>query len=124
VTSDRVERFREVVEYALRLDGNEKGKAQVFCDRLFRGFGHSGYKEAGASLEFRVRNRSTGGTSFADLVGSSEAAFAAHRVGNSQHALRCPRSLCLVRTDEPGHVCVSHAPTVVSRAAHPRAARE
>jgi hypothetical protein len=28
-----------------------KGRAQVFCERLFRTFGHVGYKEAGAALE-------------------------------------------------------------------------
>ena len=56
------------VEYVGLLTGDEKGEAQVFCDRLFRAFGHRGYREAGAILEYRIRRRSTGGTSFADLV--------------------------------------------------------
>src|SRR5262249_39205719 len=43
-------------------------EAQVFCDRLFRAFGHEGYKEAGAALEFRIKKTSSKGTSFADLV--------------------------------------------------------
>lgn len=61
------ERVRAFVDYARALDGDEKGEAQVFCDRLFIGFGHLGYKEAGATLEKRVRNQ-RGTTSFADLI--------------------------------------------------------
>ena len=50
------------------LRGDEKGEAQVFLDRLFRGFGHAGVFEAGATLEERVQRRDNGGTAFADLV--------------------------------------------------------
>ena len=32
------------VAYVRTLRGDEKGEAQVFCDRLFRAFGHEGYK--------------------------------------------------------------------------------
>ncbi len=64
--SQKVDRLKAFVEYVGLLSGDEKGEAQVFCDRLFQGFGHAGYKEAGATLEFRVR-RATG-TGFADLV--------------------------------------------------------
>lgn len=56
------------ITYAKRLDGDEKGEAQVFLDRLFQAFGHAGYKEAGATLEHRVRKGESGRTSFADLV--------------------------------------------------------
>ena len=65
--SETLERIEAFVAYAASLKGDEKGEAQVFCDRLFRGFGHQGYKEAGATLEDRIK---TGGssTSFADLV--------------------------------------------------------
>lgn len=63
-----VDRLKQFVDYVEMLDGDEKGEAQVFCDRLFKGFGHAGYKEAGASLEFRIKKTSTKGTSFADLV--------------------------------------------------------
>jgi type I restriction-modification system DNA methylase subunit len=63
-TSQAIQRF---VDYAKLLDGDEKGEAQVFCDRLFQAFGHAGYKEAGATLEYRVRKKDKG-TSFADLV--------------------------------------------------------
>lgn len=49
------------------ITGDEKGEAQIFLDRLFKGFGHAGWKEAGATCEKRVKN-DQGGTSFADLV--------------------------------------------------------
>lgn len=61
------EPIRHFVEYALTLKGDEKGEAQVFCDRLFQAFGHGGYKEAGATLEFRVKGVG-GRTKFADLL--------------------------------------------------------
>jgi hypothetical protein len=51
--SDPIEPIRQFVEYSKRLKGDEKGEAQVFCDRLFQAFGHGGYNEAGATLEFR-----------------------------------------------------------------------
>jgi SAM-dependent methyltransferase len=59
--------IRDFVAYARTLDGDEKGEAQVFLDRLFQAFGHGGYKEAGATLEDRVRRRGRA-TGFADLV--------------------------------------------------------
>jgi hypothetical protein len=37
--ADRIGKF---VEYAAKLKGDEKGEAQVFCDRLFIGFGQDG----------------------------------------------------------------------------------
>ena len=55
------------VDYVATLRGDEKGEAQVFCDRLLQAFGHKGYKEAGATLEDRVKGKD-GGTKFADLV--------------------------------------------------------
>jgi SAM-dependent methyltransferase len=64
--SETVERILSFVRYAATLQGDEKGEAQVFCDRLFQGFGHKGYKEAGATLEFRVKGKKT--TKFADLL--------------------------------------------------------
>ncbi|WP_052955357.1 hypothetical protein [Mycobacterium nebraskense] len=46
----------DFVEYRQNyLDGDEKGEAQVFLDRLFRAFGLVGVREAGATLEARVR---------------------------------------------------------------------
>ena len=63
-TRDHIKAF---VDYAKTLDGYEKGEAQVFCDRLFKAFGHAGYKEAGATLEFKVKRQGRG-TAFADLL--------------------------------------------------------
>lgn len=31
------------------LTGDEKGEAQIFCDRFFQAFGHNGLREAGAA---------------------------------------------------------------------------
>src|SRR5436309_3540328 len=62
--ADRIQAF---VDYAASLKGDEKSEAQVFCDRLFIGFGHGGYKEAGATLEDRVKTGGKG-TSFIDLI--------------------------------------------------------
>lgn len=53
--------------YWRTLRGDEKGESQVFLDRLFQAFGHAGYKEAGAELEFRVAKQG-GGKKFADLL--------------------------------------------------------
>lgn len=49
------------------LTGDEKGQSQVFLDRLFQALGWPGVFEAGATLEYRV-TKTTGGTSFADLL--------------------------------------------------------
>jgi len=65
--SDLINQLKEFVEYGNLLKGDEKGEAQVFCDRLFQAFGHSGYKEAGATLEFRIK-RNKKSTKFADLI--------------------------------------------------------
>lgn len=67
IDPDRSKRLADFVAYARSLRGDEKGEAQVFIDRLFRAFGHGGYKEAGATLEQRVR-KTGGGTAFADLI--------------------------------------------------------
>ncbi|HNY28498.1 MAG TPA: class I SAM-dependent DNA methyltransferase, partial [Candidatus Sumerlaeota bacterium] len=66
IRSEALEKF---VQYVANLKGDEKGEAQVFLDRLFQGFGHAGYKEAGAELEPRVRARDKS-TRFADLLWS------------------------------------------------------
>lgn len=64
--SQIIETITRFVDYVGSLEGDEKGEAQVFCDRLFQAFGHEGYKEAGASLEYRIRKGKK--TSFADLM--------------------------------------------------------
>jgi len=65
--SNIVSRLKAFVEYAEPLK-DEKGEAQVFCDRLFKAFGHEGYKEAGATLEARVAKRGAKGKKFIDLI--------------------------------------------------------
>jgi hypothetical protein len=63
------ERLRAFVEWRhAHLDGDEKGEAQLFLERLFLAFGHEGLREAGGTLEKRVSKRAAGGTAFADLV--------------------------------------------------------
>lgn len=69
VPSALSERLREFVEFRQNsLEGDEKGEAQVFLDRLFQAFGHGGIHEAGGKLEKRVRKGKSGSVSFADLV--------------------------------------------------------
>jgi type II restriction/modification system DNA methylase subunit YeeA len=63
----QVQSIRQFVDHVRTLKGDEKGEAQVFCDKLFRAFGHAGYKEAGATLEEQVRGKGQR-TKFADLV--------------------------------------------------------
>jgi hypothetical protein len=67
VSTQEAARLQSFVEYARTLRGDEKGEAQVFCDRLFQAFGHAGYKEAGATLEHRIKQDKRS-TKFADLV--------------------------------------------------------
>ena len=64
-----VEALTEFQKYARdHITGDEKGEAQVFLDRLFIGFGHKGHKEAGATLEQRIKKNDSKGTAFADLL--------------------------------------------------------
>ncbi|MGB7444990.1 MAG: type IIL restriction-modification enzyme MmeI [Coleofasciculaceae cyanobacterium] len=65
--TDTLGKIKEFVNYACSLKGYEKGEAQVFCDRLFQGFGHRGYHEAGAKLEYRLKSKGKH-TKFPDLV--------------------------------------------------------
>lgn len=65
--NQQLEPIQQFVAYARTLKGDEKGEAQVFCDRLFKAFGHDGYKEAGATLEYRVKGQGKS-TKFADLL--------------------------------------------------------
>ncbi|MER7992361.1 class I SAM-dependent DNA methyltransferase [Micromonospora chalcea] len=53
---------------ATHLTGDEKGEAQVFLDRLFQALGHQGVREAGATLEQRIKKADQKGTAFADLL--------------------------------------------------------
>jgi hypothetical protein len=61
-----LQKMREFVEYG-SLCADEKGEAQIFCDRLFQAFGHRGYKEAGATLESRIKRKGSR-PRYADLM--------------------------------------------------------
>jgi hypothetical protein len=67
-TTEKTAKLTEFIDWVgEHITGDEKGEAQIFLDRLFKGFGHAGWKEAGAICEKRIKNDS-GGTSFADCV--------------------------------------------------------
>jgi hypothetical protein len=68
-TEELRERLKQFAAWRYEhLKGDEKGEAQVYLDRLFQALGWAGVFEAGASLEFRIKKNSDGGTSFADLL--------------------------------------------------------
>ena len=71
------------LDYAKTLSGDEKGEAQVFCDRLFQAFGHKGYKEAGATLEYRIKKGKN--TSFADLIWKPRLLLEMKKAGEKLH---------------------------------------
>lgn len=50
------------------LTGDEKGEAQLFLEHFFKALGHGGVREAGATLEHRIKKRDQRGTAFADLM--------------------------------------------------------
>ena len=52
------------------LTGDEKGQAQLFCDRLFRAFGHKGILEADGNLEVRVKEAESEKTKYIDCLWS------------------------------------------------------
>ncbi len=67
--TERGERLADFISWVQgNIRGDEKGEAQVFLDRFFQAFGHAGVKEAGATMEMRVKKADGKGTSFADLV--------------------------------------------------------
>ena len=49
------------------LKGDEKGEAAIFLENLFRALGHEGVRQAGATLEKRIKKHDNGGTAYADL---------------------------------------------------------
>ena len=83
--SDLVKEIEQFVAYAKTLKGDEKGEAQVFCDRLFKAFGHGGYKEAGATLEHRIKKASGKGVNFADLVWKPRLLLEMKKAGEKLH---------------------------------------
>ncbi|GAA5014848.1 DNA methyltransferase [Streptomyces siamensis] len=65
------------------LTGDEKGEAQVFLDRLFQAFGHEGVREAGATLEMRIKKIDQKGTAFADLMWKPRCLIEMKKVGTN-----------------------------------------
>ena len=54
--TERAKRLAGFVSWVgANIRGDEKGEAQVFLDRFFQAFGHAGLKEAGATLEERIK---------------------------------------------------------------------
>lgn len=68
VASDLRERLDGFVRYRHEhLTGDEKGEAALFLENLFRALGHEGVRQAGATLERRIKKHDNGGTAYADL---------------------------------------------------------
>lgn len=68
MSSTRTERLTGFVTWVQQhLTGDEKGEAQIFLDRLLQAFEQGGVKEAGGTLEMRLK-KSDGATRFADYV--------------------------------------------------------
>ena len=67
----RKQEIEEFVSYVKEnLTGDEKGQAQLFCDRLFRAFGHKGILEADGNLEVRVKEAKSEKIKFIDCLWS------------------------------------------------------
>jgi hypothetical protein len=68
VAADLRERLEGFVRYRHEhLTGDEKGEAALFLENLFRALGHEGVRQAGATLERRIKKHDNGGTAYADL---------------------------------------------------------
>jgi len=66
--ADLRERLEGFVRYRHEhLTGDEKGEAAIFLENLFRALGHEGVRQAGATLEKRIKKHDNGGTAYADL---------------------------------------------------------
>src|SRR6185436_20569945 len=65
------EKLAEFVGWTQKhITGDEKGQAQIFRDRLFQGFGQSGFLDVGGHTEFRIRkaDEDGGGTALATVL--------------------------------------------------------
>lgn len=63
--------IEEFVSYVKdNLTGDERGQAQLFCDRLFKAYGHKGILEADGNLEVRVKEADSKSTKFIDCLWS------------------------------------------------------
>lgn len=82
--TDVVARLKAFVDYAKPLK-DEKGEAQVFCDRLFQAFGHGGYREAGATLEARQAKATGKGKKYIDLLWKPHVLIEMKNAGEKLH---------------------------------------
>lgn len=62
-----IEEFVSFVNTSLS-GGDEKGQAQIFCDRLFRAYGLKGIFEASGELEARIKESTTDKTKYIDCL--------------------------------------------------------
>jgi hypothetical protein len=63
--TDTLSQIQDFVKYA-RSSERENSESQVFLERLFKAFGHDGYRDAGAALEYRIKRKGKS-TQYADL---------------------------------------------------------
>ncbi|HKG38477.1 MAG TPA: DNA methyltransferase [Conexibacter sp.] len=62
------DRLKDFVRYRKEhLKGDEKGEAAIYLENFFKALGHEGVRQAGATLEQRIKRRDNGGTAYADL---------------------------------------------------------
>jgi len=67
--TDTPRKIREFVHFVRCLEGSEKRDAQTFYDQLFQAFGHNGWRDSGAQIEYPIKSKSKGKyPKFADLV--------------------------------------------------------
>jgi len=107
------ESLQKFVQYCQQhLTGDEKGESQNFLDRFFQAFGHGGVKEAGATLEQRVKKGSKkGNMGYADLAWKPHLLVEMKKRGEDLnkhyaqavsywHKLNCPSYMMLCNFDE------------------------
>jgi len=98
--TERAKRLAGFVSWVgANIKGDEKGEAQVFLDRFFQAFGHAGLKEAGATLEERIKKSDGKGTAFADLVWKPVVLIEMKKRGSG---LACPS-----RSNKPSSIIAS-----------------
>ncbi|THA47208.1 DNA methyltransferase [Streptomyces sp. A1136] len=104
-------RLAEFVRYRKEhLTGDEKGEAQVYLDRFFRALGHEGVREAGATLEMRIKKRDNKGTAFADLMWKPRCLIEMKRAGTdlSKHYRQAFEYWIQAVPDRPRYVVLSN----------------
>jgi tetratricopeptide (TPR) repeat protein len=65
--TDTPSKIREFVHFVRCLEGSEKRDAQTFYDQLFQAFGHNGWRDSGAQIEYPIKSKGKY-PKFADLV--------------------------------------------------------